>query len=197
MDIATSTNIILALVVVVLTLIIAWYTRIQGKVAQSEFFDSVTKMMEDTRRDRHIIRAYVNGRKSSNKPVFLKPEELSDAADRVSQLPKEVSDAADRVSRAYDYLGLLDRNRLVDHKLIDFFYSVPLVKLWDDLLGDYVTKLTDPKTGTRDKTHLWELRQFYEQVKNVPANHPEVAGKKNWPRNPRRKHRKSVRRTHP
>ena len=132
--------------------------------------------MEDIREDCHTIRKYINDYKTTEKqwPV-----------------PDDILGAADRVSRAFDYLGLLDRRGLVDSKLVDYFYSGTLVELWDGFLKKYVDE------QSRGKTHLWELRQFYDRVKNVPDNHPANTGNKKWPRNPRRKPKKSVQRTNP
>lgn len=171
--VASVVGVILTLVLVILTIILVRLTSLQRRVANSEFFHSVVKVMEDTRIHRQTIRNYINHK---NRHHIVSLEEYN-----------KVLDAADKVSRAYDYLGLLDRNKLIDSNLIDYYYSAPLVDLWDKFLKQYLDGLVN--SGKRDKTHLWELRKFYERVQFVRDNHPGLTAKpiteQEWPDNPR------------
>jgi len=144
---------------------------LQKRVTGLQVFQIAIQRMEDTRRDRQRLRDYLASRPRG------------DAA-----LPDEVRDAADRVCRDFDILALLDRTGFVDQRLVDSFYSVPFVLLYDSLLGPYVADLRKPEK--RGPTHFWELVQFYERVKDVPKNHPAVTGEPDWQDDPRLSHAK-------
>lgn len=94
-----------------------------------------------------------------------------------------IKKAADDVCRVYDRLALIDRHKLLNNKYVDEFYSVPFVILYERVLDKYVDGL---RRGERGLTHFWELTQFYDRVKSVPANHPAyIEGAKEWPKKPR------------
>lgn len=177
--ISIMTDIVIAIasvayVVLTFTVVLFMYlqTRGQRKATQLQMFHLAAVRMEETRADRGKLRKYVRGYKDIKTPVSF-------------PLPDDVKIAADRVSRAFDYLGLLDRTRVVDPKFINFFYAVPLVLLYKDILGQYVADLRKP--SQRGPTHLWELVQFYDRVRNVPDNHPAISGRPDWQKNPRLK----------
>ena len=160
-----------ALASVALTIIIIWYTHtqtsIQKKVSDVQAFYSVAQRMEQIRGDRQIVRDYVK-----KGEIQIPP-------------PDDVQKAADHICREFDILGLLDRTGFIDSRLVDLFYSVPFVLLYNDILGSYVEYLRKPER--RGPTHFWELVQFYDRVQNVPGNHPSFSGAADWPINPRLK----------
>jgi hypothetical protein len=140
-------------------------TKAQRKTLQMQAFDMLAAKLEEGRQQRRVVRDYARDSKArSGKVVF--------------PLPNEVMDAVDRICRDFDYLGLFDRTGLVDSRLVDMFYSVPFVLLYEDILGEYVAELR--KQENRGPTHLWELVKFYERVRAVPKNHPGVTGNANW-----------------
>ena len=148
-----------------LTLIIVLYMR-QQTLLQN--FDMMAQQLEDTRTDRAVLRAYV-----------------TEGDVRIPPPPGPVLEAADRVCRIFDLLGFMDRRHLLNRNLVDEFYSVPFVLLYEQLLGGYAAYLRDE--SRRGSTHFWELVQFYERVRYVPQNHPgRTTGATKWPAHPRR-----------
>lgn len=141
-------------------------TQIAEGAAKLSNIQTVYTLMEQTREDRHAVRAYIRHCKTEGRDI--------DGA----ALPEDVAKATDAVCRAYDVLGLLDRNDLLNQAFTDEFYSVPLVLMYDEVLGAYVRNLQLPEI--RGETHFWELTEFYSRVRCVPQHHPAVTGRP-WP----------------
>ncbi len=163
---------------VTITAIMAWHmyrqthlqkqaATLQKRASDSQFFYFIVARMEQTRRDRATIREYVKAGAIECPP------------------PEPVRGAVDRVCREFDLLGLLDRNGLVDSRLVDQFYSVPFVLLYEEIIGKYVEYLREQ--AQRGPTHFWELVQFYGRVRWVPSNHPGLSDLPDWPDDPRAK----------
>ncbi len=168
--IAVSTVAYVALTCVVVVFMYR-QTQAQRETIKLQAFQMLATRMEAVRQDRKTVRSYFHQAKA-------------DQGSNVSQpLPPDVEAAADRVCREFDYLGLMDRESMVDHRLVDLFYSVPFVQLYEVGLGDYVQKLR--MREERGPTHFWELVEFYGRVKNVPKNHPGLSGQTDWPPKPR------------
>ncbi len=138
----------------------------QKTQAELESFMLIAKLMEETRSDREIVRWHVERKMTW---MDMKTDNT------LEQL--------DKVCRAFDILGLLDRNNLINQDLVDRFYAPPLVNLWDAIMGSYVDELR--KAENRGKTHFWELDQLYHRIQNVPKVHPGITGKADWPEHPR------------
>jgi hypothetical protein len=161
---------------VALTAAVVWIMHIQTtaqtRTVKLQMFNMLAARMENARQHRQVVRDYAS-------KCWLETGRV------VFPLPDNVRDAADRVCREFDYLGLIDRNRIVDPKLIDQFYAVPFVQLYEDVLQTYVDDLRKPEN--RGPAHFWELVQLYERVKNVPRNHPGLgpAVKPDWPNDAR------------
>jgi hypothetical protein len=138
----------------VLTAFIAWYMRrqtsLQKQLTNIQIFYSFVKRMEATRVDRAKLRAYVQQQRAAGQPITM-------------PLPPDVDEAANRVCREYDILGLLDRHGLIDRRLVDQFYSVPLALLHKDILATYLNYIRD--ASRRGPTHFWELASFAERVR--------------------------------
>ncbi|MCL4505653.1 MAG: hypothetical protein M1434_01155 [Chloroflexi bacterium] len=152
--------------------VIAIQAIVQARIDKNQIFNSAVDRLESVRTDRRELRSYVKN--------------VNDQKQQISYpLPPDIEKVVDRVCREFDFLGLLDRTNRVDHHLVDMFYSVPFVKLYEEILGGYVNQIR--QENKRGPTHLWELVQFYERVKYVPTNHPAVTGEMDWPQNPRTK----------
>lgn len=171
-----NSNVIIAIATVLyvaLTVAVVFFmrrqSRAQEEMAKLQRFHMLAMRMEDVRHLRREVREYIRKCKEKDGEVF--------------PLPNEIRDAVDKVGREFDYLGLLDRTGLVDSRLVDMFYAVPFVLLYNDILGSYAAEVQKPEN--RGPTHFWELVQFYERVKHVPDNHPGNTGKSDWPENPR------------
>jgi len=140
--------------------------KLQHEAFELEAFMHAVDFMEEVRADRAIIRTYIK----SNK-IW-------------SDMKKDGKiDSLDKVCRAFDVLGLLDRQKLVNQDLVDRFYAPPLVELWEKMMGSYVDELRKPEH--RGKTHYWELDSLYRRVQNVPKYHPGNTGLPDWPLHPR------------
>jgi len=88
--------------------------------------------------------------------------------------------AADRVCRWFDVLGLLDSLKLLDRRIIDRFYAIPVVELWEICEPHVLSQLE-----IRGRSHFWELRQLVQQLQCVKKNHPAFSSTK-WPWHPRK-----------
>src|SRR5439155_10364474 len=80
-------------------------TLLQKTVNDTQIFEMIVRRLEATREARALIRDYVK-----KGEVVIPP-------------PGPVLEAADRVCREFDFLGLIDRRGLVNHALVDEFYS--------------------------------------------------------------------------
>ncbi|MBL0699932.1 MAG: hypothetical protein JJV92_03495 [Desulfosarcina sp.] len=120
--------------------------------------------MEETRKDRYILRDAVINKKSA------------------TTLTEEEKESAEKVCRAFDILGLFDRTGIIDKRHVVSFYACPLVELYENILGNYIEEKR--LNRNRGKTLYWEVVAFYKRVKNVPKNHPGITDKDDWPNNP-------------
>lgn len=167
-----STSVALGVALVIATTAYAAFTffmyLLMSRQTRLQVFQIMIERMEQTRGDRRRLRDYLATEKAD------------------APLPNDVREAADRVCRHFDILALADRTGLIDRRLVDSFYSVPLVDLYERILARYVEDLRKPEN--RGPTCFWELVQFYERVRHVPKDHPGTTGKAKWPRHPRVSH---------
>jgi hypothetical protein len=93
----------------------------------------------------------------------------------------------DNVARFFAFTGTLDRLGMLRRDFIGTFYAISFYELWVRYhLSEYIQWQRD----IRGLFHLWEAIELHKRTQFVWANHPEVTGRKNWPRNPRRLPRK-------
>ena len=150
-----------------LTAVIVRYMRrqtlLQKRVNDVQVFEMIVRRLEETRPARAMIRDYIK-----KGEIVIPP-------------PSPVLEAVDCVCREFYFLGLYrSQVNLVDQNLVDEFYSVPFVLLYEQILGKYSDYLRDE--SRRGHSHFWELVQFYERVKYVPKHHPgKTPGAKEWP----------------
>jgi len=144
----------------------SYLTSQMRRLVEVQTLHAVFERMEKDRPARTQVRDYMAQCKSEGRPFSPIEDE-------------NVKKAIDSVCRNYDLLGFMDRHELLSRHYIDEFYSVPLVFLYDDILGQYVDSLRQERE--RGATHFWELTQFYQRVKDVPPNHPSrTAGATKW-----------------
>ena len=89
----------------------------------------------------------------------------------------------DQVCRDFDLIGLLDNADVIDRTLVDRFYAVPFIDLYDPFLKKYIDRLRLAEGENRGRTHFWEVDQLYDRVKNVV--HPSKRTPSVWPEDPR------------
>jgi hypothetical protein len=169
MDVTAAATVGYAVLTVGILYIMWLQTREQRKAVDLQMFHELAARMEEARPLRQIVRSYVKLKRESETKIF--------------PLPDDIKEAVDKICREFDYLGLLDHNRVVDSRLVDRFYAVPFVLLYKDVLEIYVNELR--RAENRGPTHFWELVQFYERVKDVPKKHPGLTGKPDWPEDAR------------
>lgn len=158
------------------TLLTAWLvwstsrqTAAQSRNVAMDSFRQTLALMERTRRHRARIRDY------------LASVERGEA----NLAPPEAS--IDAVCRAYDILGMLDRNGMIDRRIIDQFYAPPLILLYEQILGAWVAEVRRPiEQGGRGPTHYWDLVKLHDRVRLVNDVHPAILQTEDWQRDPRR-----------
>ncbi len=125
----------------------------------------IIRLMDEQKDARALLQEYVRECAGGRRRPLTDEEEL----------------AAENVCRAFDILGLFDREAWVSPRLADRFYSTLLLDLWGPCLEAHVERR---RAGGR--LHYWELLQLVDRVKHVPANHPAHRGERDWPDEPRR-----------
>ncbi|MDX2151919.1 MAG: hypothetical protein SFV54_14365 [Bryobacteraceae bacterium] len=136
-------------------------TENQRRALDTETFFQVFEFMERVRPDRALIRNLYGEWKASG------------------QGDEELHVAYDKVARAFDTLGLLQRKGLVRADLVREFYVAPLVILWEKYgLREFVA--LEREADRRGATHLYELVEFYNRVKQDASKHPTQTGAA-WP----------------
>ncbi|MBI3447256.1 MAG: hypothetical protein HY055_18270 [Magnetospirillum sp.] len=131
-------------------------------------FLSLLKWIEEGRPDRLAARKIISERKA-----------LDDLTDNERL-------TLDRVCKSFDILGYMDRRRLIPQEFIDELYAVSFSKVYRGVLIEHVNSEI---AGQGQPGHFWELKQFFERIKQVPDQHPAITGKAAWPKNSRRQGR--------
>lgn len=135
--------------------------RKQSQAQVVNTFLAVLERMEQDRKERHWLRNKI--------AIWGKLD--------IARLSREELEKLDRVCRGYDIMALFDRHGLLEHRLVDEFYGVSVVELYDYALGPYIEHLR--KNGERDPGHYWQVTALRARLEGVVAR-SAVARRSVW-----------------